>query len=216
MPDWIVQKKGQSFLEIKRSKFYSFCLPAETILIFQDWVAKTKNLYPEATHLIYAYRIRENGKAVTEKFTDGGEPSRTAGLPTLELLRHHNLINAVLITLRMFGGVKLGKSNLLRAYLESAQLAIQDAVIELLEPVYQVHLSLTEPQYSLLMKTLKNQPAQEFHFYYQGGYYDFNLLLKESDLAMWKTFFDKHQFYTYDIMKQNFEGGENEETHITD
>jgi len=204
MPDWIVQKKGQSFLEIKHSKFYSFCLPAESILTFQYWIVKTKNLHPEATHLIYAYRIREIGRAVQEKFTDGGEPSRTAGMPTLELLRHHNLINAALITLRLYGGVKLGKSNLLRAYLDSAQLAIQDAVIELLEPVFLVHLSLTEPQYSLLMKTIKNQPVQEFHFSYREVFYDFNLTLKESDLTKWKTFFDKHQFYTYDIMKQNF------------
>jgi putative IMPACT (imprinted ancient) family translation regulator len=212
MSEWIVQEMGQSFLEIKHSKFYSLCLSVPDIPMFQDSLVTAKNLHPEATHLIFAYRIREKGKTLLEKFTDGGEPSRTAGFPTLELLRHHNLINTALITLRLFGGVKLGKSNLLRAYLDSAQIAIQNATLELLEQKYLLRLSLTEPQYSLIMKHLKNKPGKEFHFQYIDGFYDFQLSLKESDLPDWQLFFDKHQFYTYDIMEQNNEGGDNEET----
>ena len=81
-----------------------------------------KKEYPKARHYIYAYLLDQK-----QKSNDDGEPSGTAGKPTLELLNNQKLADCLLVTVRYFGGVKLGASRLLRTYLESAQGAIKGA-----------------------------------------------------------------------------------------
>ena len=73
-----------------------------------DGVAKE---HKRSRHVVYAYRIGDK-----EKYDDAGEPTRTAGLPTLEAIRRRELDNILVVTIRYFGGVLLGKGGLIRAY----------------------------------------------------------------------------------------------------
>ena len=216
MAEWTVQETGKAFLERNRSKFYGYCFAVQDVPAFQEALLHTKQLHPDATHAIFAYRIREAGKAVTEKCTDGGEPSHTAGLPTLGLLRHHDFINSALITIRIYGGVKLGKNNLLRTYLEIAQSALRNAKAVLLENSFIVQVSLNGHQYSLIMDQLKNHPLMEYQSEFRDNAYYFTFSVKESACEEWRLFFQKYQIYTYAIIEQKNEGGRNEETHLTD
>ncbi len=72
---------------------------------------------PEARHNVWAYLLREG----RERCSDDGEPQKTAGLPTLEVLRRSGLADLVLVTTRYFGGVLLGTGGLVRAYTAAAQ-----------------------------------------------------------------------------------------------
>lgn len=203
MAEWIIRETGKSFLEIKRSKFYSYCLPVSDVSLFHQSIKIIKLLHPEATHAIYAYRILENGKILTEKCSDDKEPPRTAGFPSLVLLRQHELINTAIITLRVFGGVKLGKNNLLRTYLEAAQLAIHDTHRILLERNHLIKIILNEQHYSLVMKKIKHSVIAEYKTEYQENAYHVSFSIKESEVPDWRSFFEKHQIYTYAIIEQN-------------
>lgn len=109
-------------VEILKSKFISILLPMSSLDDVDTFLKEIKKEYPKARHYIYAYVFDQK-----QKSNDDGEPSGTAGKPTLELLNKENLSDCILVTVRYFGGVKLGASRLLRTYLDSAIGAIKNA-----------------------------------------------------------------------------------------
>ena len=86
-------------------------------------------------HNVYAYRLREGNR---ERYSDDGEPAKTAGTPALEVLQHSGLTDLVVVITRYFGGVLLGTGGLVRAYttataraLEAAEVVTVRSVVEL-------------------------------------------------------------------------------------
>ena len=75
----------------------------------------------DARHNVFAYRL-ESG---LERYSDDGEPSGTAGVPILDILRGENLFNVLIIVTRYFGGILLGTGGLVRAYSGAAKLALE-------------------------------------------------------------------------------------------
>jgi uncharacterized YigZ family protein len=78
---------------------------------------------PDASHHVYAFRIGY-GNSVIEGMSDDGEPSGTAGPPTLAVLRGTKLGDILVVTSRYFGGTKLGTGGLVRAYSDAARHAL--------------------------------------------------------------------------------------------
>lgn len=66
---------------------------------------------------------------MTERSNDDREPAGTAGQPLLEVLRNFELVNAVIVATRYFGGVKLGKGGLIRAYRLCARETMKEAAV---------------------------------------------------------------------------------------
>jgi uncharacterized YigZ family protein len=87
--------------------------------------------HPKANHHCLAYRI--GAESVQEFASDDGEPSGTAGLPMLGVLKRNDLVNVCVIVVRYFGGTKLGKKGLIEAYRESVEDAIEQIPIKPLE-----------------------------------------------------------------------------------
>ncbi|MFA7075776.1 MAG: YigZ family protein [Candidatus Izemoplasmatales bacterium] len=79
--------------------------------------------YPNATHYTYAYILDDN----QQKYSDDGEPNRTAGFPILEVIKNNNLNDCLLVIIRYFGGILLGAGGLIRAYSHTAALVINEA-----------------------------------------------------------------------------------------
>lgn len=75
--------------------------------------------------MLYLQNRRNNKKA-----EDDGEPSSTAGLPMLNVLEKEDITNVIAITIRYFGGIKLGASGLIRAYSKSVKEALNKAQIQ--------------------------------------------------------------------------------------
>ena len=98
--------------EVKKSKFISFLQKVESIDEVNDYLNQLKKTYNDATHICYAYIINSN-----MKYNDDNEPSGTAGVPILNVLKKHDLNYVLAVVVRYFGGIKLGSSNLLRTYL---------------------------------------------------------------------------------------------------
>lgn len=87
-------------------------------------LARLQQQYPDASHLVFAYRIKSPNGIVT-RFHDAGEPSGTAGKPIFQHLAGKDLINILCVVVRYFGGIKLGAGGLTRAYSNTAKKAIE-------------------------------------------------------------------------------------------
>ena len=112
----------------RRSRFIGAVCPVTTEKEALDFIAAKKKEHWDARHNVYAYVIREGG---ISRFSDDNEPQGTAGLPTLEVLQKHGLTDCVMVVTRYFGGILLGTGGLVRAYSQSAALAVGEAgVIE--------------------------------------------------------------------------------------
>jgi len=132
-------------LRVKNSRFITTVGHADSVEAARAFIDAIRAEFPDATHHVYAYQIGY-GASVTEGLTDDGEPSGTAGRPTLAVLRGADLGDVVLVTTRHFGGTKLGTGGLVRAYSDSAKAAL--AILPRTERVARRRVRLVVP-YSL-------------------------------------------------------------------
>jgi uncharacterized YigZ family protein len=122
-PYRIPLKQHSTGINILKSRFLTTVTHTTTVEQAREFIASLKSELPGANHYVYAFRIG-HGNSVIEGMSDDGEPTGTAGPPTLSVVRGSDLGDITLVTLRYFGGTKLGKGGLVRAYTESAQEAL--------------------------------------------------------------------------------------------
>ncbi len=118
---------GQDMVVIKRSKFIGAAAPAAEEAEALAFIEKVREEHRQATHNVYAYQVGENNQL--QRFSDDGEPSGTAGMPVLEVIKQMDLRNVVVVVTRYFGGTLLGAGGLVRAYTEGAKIGILAAGI---------------------------------------------------------------------------------------
>lgn len=107
----------------RRSRFIAQLVHAQSEREAQAFVDEVRSRHHDARHNVPAW-ILADGR---ERCSDDGEPSRTAGMPTLEVLRGAGLEDVCCVVTRYFGGVKLGPGGLVRAYTEATQGAVEEA-----------------------------------------------------------------------------------------
>ncbi len=122
-PYLIPSEPARAEITVKKSRFVTTVGLAKTVDQARDAIAASRIEFPKANHHVYGFRVGF-AKSVTEGMSDDGEPSGTAGRPTLAVLRGSEVGDIVLVTARFFGGIKLGTGGLVRAYTESAQAAL--------------------------------------------------------------------------------------------
>ena len=135
-----VKVKITNTYEIEKSKFITIMIPLSDKDKVQEEKKKKKKEWKDATHYCYAYIINE-----FKKSSDDGEPGGTAGVPMMEVLNQNDLYNVLAVTVRYFGGIKLGAGGLVRAYRKSITECInnnQEKIIELI-PGYLVQIETT-------------------------------------------------------------------------
>lgn len=104
----------------KKSRFIAKIIKVNSEQEANEKIAEVKKLHRDARHNVFAYRIA-NG---SERFSDDGEPSGTAGVPILNILRGEKIENVLVVVTRYFGGILLGTGGLVRAYSSAAKEAI--------------------------------------------------------------------------------------------
>jgi len=109
---------------IKKSKFITLTYNIDSIENVKNKLNELNEEYKDATHVCYAYIVNNE-----EKCSDNGEPSGTAGLPILNVLKKENLNNVLCVVIRYFGGIKLGAGGLVRAYSKACKESLN--IIEL-------------------------------------------------------------------------------------
>ncbi|MBU8881164.1 YigZ family protein [Bacillus sp. FJAT-29790] len=111
---YTVKDYGEHEIVIQKSRFIAHISRAESETEAQDFIQQIKKKHWDATHNCSAYMIGENDHI--QKANDDGEPSGTAGVPILEVLKKKHLKDTVVVVTRYFGGIKLGAGGLIRAY----------------------------------------------------------------------------------------------------
>ncbi len=133
------------------SEFLCYLQKVDTIQQAQAFQKQLRIEHPKANHHCLAYRI--GAESVQEFASDDGEPSGTAGLPMLNVLKRKDLTQIVAVVVRYFGGTKLGKKGLIDAYRDSVEIAIQRISIKPIEK--RVRFTIKYP-YSLTSEVQKN------------------------------------------------------------
>ncbi len=103
---------------INKSRFLAFKFELQSLNQVKEILASLKKEHKKATHICFAYVF--NKDIVSEKASDDGEPSGTAGYPILNVIKKKNCVNTMVVVVRYFGGVKLGAGGLTRAYTKAA------------------------------------------------------------------------------------------------
>ena len=109
--------------EEKRSRFIGTAAFADTEEAALAILNRVRAANRTARHNVYAY-VLQNGRA---RFSDDGEPAKTAGTPVLEAIHHAGLSDVIVVVTRYFGGILLGTGGLVRAYTDAASGALNAA-----------------------------------------------------------------------------------------
>ena len=109
--------------EDRKSRFIAQLAHVESEAEAEAFLAEVRGRHHDARHNVPAW-ILADGR---ERCSDDGEPSRTSGMPTLEVLRGAGLADVCCVTTRYFGGTLLGPGGLVRAYTAAAQAALAAA-----------------------------------------------------------------------------------------
>lgn len=113
-PELLCLKGGSGEVAEKKSRFIAQVSPVKNEEEALQFIARIRKENRDARHNCYAYVTGPDGSI--EKFSDDGEPSKTAGMPMLDLLRKRGLKNVCVVVTRYFGGILLGTGGLVRAY----------------------------------------------------------------------------------------------------
>ena len=116
-----IVKDFRQEIVIEKSRFICTLKKVNSEAEAQEFIKAIKQEFWDATHNCSAYIVDE----MAQRSSDDGEPSGTAGLPMLEVLRKNKLTNTAAVVTRYFGGIKLGAGGLVRAYTNSVAEAVR-------------------------------------------------------------------------------------------
>ena len=130
-----VEQAGQDEIIIEKSIFIGYARPVASEEEAQAFIQEIRKKHRDATHNVPAYVLGDHNDI--QRCNDDGEPSGTAGVPVLEVLKKEDVRNVAVVVTRYFGGIKLGTGGLVRAYTKGAKIALEAAKI-ITRVLYQV------------------------------------------------------------------------------
>ena len=119
-----VKNRVEHEIVINKSRFIGILIPLDQAEDSDFWLEEIREEYPDASHHCFAWIYDAK-----RKVSDDGEPSKTAGLPMLNVLEKQQLDHILAIVVRYFGGIKLGAGGLVRAYTKAVVNALDNAQI---------------------------------------------------------------------------------------
>jgi len=123
----IPARRFRSEIEVQHSRFIATVQEVTSPEGAQTFVAEMKTEFPDANHNCWAYLVGPPGSTDRIGLSDDGEPHGVAGRPMLTTLQHSGLGDTAIVVTRYFGGIKLGKGGMVKAYTA----AVQDALEQL-------------------------------------------------------------------------------------
>lgn len=154
----ILRQGTRAELMIRKSRFLAEATPVDSAEAARGLWRERKRIYADCNHVVMAFVCGPQGGVMG--CSDDGEPSGTAGRPALEVLKGSGITNVLLTVTRWFGGIKLGTGGLVRAYTESAQLALADAPTVELVPLTRFTLALPYFHYETVRRRFPDFAAE--------------------------------------------------------
>ena len=144
----------------RKSRFIAQLVHVDSEEEANAFIEAVRKRHYDARHNVPAWILLDG----RERQSDDGEPSRTSGMPTLEVLRGAGLKNVCCVVTRYFGGTLLGPGGLVRAYTAATQAAVEDArangrIVEMTS-VVAVDVSVAYPQYEQVLHLAEGEGAK--------------------------------------------------------
>ena len=134
----------------RNSKFYGYAFPVTEEASVKDFLEFLRKKHHTARHFCYAWQL--GTESVRFRANDDGEPSNSAGMPIYGQIQSFDVTNILVVSVRYFGGTKLGVGGLINAYRASARLTLESSAIEekTIDDSFQLNF-----QYDLMSKVLR-------------------------------------------------------------
>ena len=148
----ILRQETRAELVVRKSRFLAEAAPVVSAEAARALWRERKRVYAGCNHVVFAFICGPQGGVMG--CSDDGEPSGTSGRPVLEVLKGSGITNVLLTVTRWFGGIKLGTGGLVRAYTESARLALADPPVAELVPLTRFTLAVSYFHYETIRRRL--------------------------------------------------------------
>lgn len=144
----------QIYNKVKDSKFYGSISAADNRQQTENFISKIKKKYSDASHNVAAYKIGCGNEAL-QYSDDDGEPAGSSGPPVLQVIEGEELTNTVIVVTRYFGGTKLGIGGLIRAYGNTARMAVKEAGKKKLLLYHKIKINISYEKMGTVMGILE-------------------------------------------------------------
>ena len=140
----------ETLFKDRNSKFYGYAFPVNEETSIKDFLEFLRKKHHTARHFCYAWQL--GTESVRFRANDDGEPSNSAGMPIYGQIQSFEVTNILVVSVRYFGGTKLGVGGLINAYRASARLTLESSASEekTIDDSFQLNF-----QYDLMSKVLR-------------------------------------------------------------
>ena len=128
----------ETLFKDRNSKFFGYAFPVFNEEDVKNAIDSLKKKHHSARHFCYAWQF--GTETIRFRANDDGEPSNSAGMPIYGQIQAFDVTNVLIVSVRYFGGTKLGVGGLINAYRSSAQLALEAS--EIVEKTIDIHFQL--------------------------------------------------------------------------
>ncbi|WLR41498.1 YigZ family protein [Bacillus carboniphilus] len=152
---YTVIEYGEHEIIVQKSRFICHIGRVTSEEEAQSFIEKIKKKHRQANHNCFAYLIGEQNHI--QKTSDDGEPTGTAGVPMLEVLKKKHLHDTVVVVTRYFGGIKLGAGGLIRAYGSAVSAALDTLGVVKRSLMRTIRMTIDYPLLGVVENALHSQ-----------------------------------------------------------
>ncbi|WP_299001779.1 YigZ family protein [uncultured Tenacibaculum sp.] len=134
----ITKPSEETLFKDRNSKFFGYAFPVFSEEDIKERLEELRKQHHTARHHCYAWQLGTEN--IRFRANDDGEPSNSAGQPIYGQIQSFDVTNILIVSVRYFGGTKLGVGGLINAYRTSAQLALEAS--EIVEKTIDIHYKL--------------------------------------------------------------------------
>jgi len=145
---------------IRRSRFITTLSLARSIVDAREFITEIADEFSDATHNCWAYLVGPPGDTSRIGMSDAGEPHGTAGRPMLTVLETSEVGDIAAVVTRYYGGIKLGKGGLVRAYSGGVRQALETLELVELVPRATLAVALSYSSAEILKRALPDHEAE--------------------------------------------------------
>lgn len=151
----ITKPSTETLFKERGSKFYGYAFPVETEEDVKLCLEELKKQHHTARHFCYAWQLGKHYEQY--RANDDGEPNNSAGMPIYGQLQAFDVTNVLVVSVRYFGGTKLGVGGLIQAYKLSAQLALEASIVvkRTIDVIFV--LQFEYPEMNTVMRIIKDE-----------------------------------------------------------
>ena len=129
----------ETLFKEKGSKFFGYAFPVASEDAVKETLEILRKKHHTARHFCYAYQL--GIEKIRFRANDDGEPNNSAGMPIYGQIQAFEVTNILIVSVRYFGGTKLGVGGLMSAYKLAAQMALEAS--DILEKTINITYTLT-------------------------------------------------------------------------